>query len=66
MRRQQRKARHKRLRAPRAYANPTAFGHLTTMDHWLAMDYLSRGLHGETARVTSMAAQGVHDKSAIH
>eukprot|EP00959_Pyramimonas_sp_CCMP1952_P175765 3672639-Pyramimonas_sp.AAC.1 len=43
------------------------------MDHWLAMDDLSRGLHDETARVTSrdratdsMAAQGVHDEPAIH
>eukprot|EP00959_Pyramimonas_sp_CCMP1952_P069671 1454404-Pyramimonas_sp.AAC.1 len=41
------------------------------MDHWFAMDELSRGLHDETACVTFrdqppdfLAAQGVHDKSA--
>eukprot|EP00959_Pyramimonas_sp_CCMP1952_P376488 7885904-Pyramimonas_sp.AAC.1 len=43
------------------------------MDHWFAMDELSRGLHDETACVTFrdratdfLAAQGVHDKSAVH
>eukprot|EP00959_Pyramimonas_sp_CCMP1952_P319173 6678431-Pyramimonas_sp.AAC.1 len=43
------------------------------MDHWFAMGELSRGLHDETACVTSrdratdsLAAQGVHDKSAAH
>eukprot|EP00959_Pyramimonas_sp_CCMP1952_P043525 910252-Pyramimonas_sp.AAC.1 len=43
------------------------------MDHCLAMDDLSRGLHDETARATFrdratdfIAAQGAHDKSAIH
>eukprot|EP00959_Pyramimonas_sp_CCMP1952_P317467 6644311-Pyramimonas_sp.AAC.1 len=38
MRRQRGKAQHKGLRVPRPCANPTTFGHLTTMDHWLAMD----------------------------
>eukprot|EP00959_Pyramimonas_sp_CCMP1952_P403151 8446891-Pyramimonas_sp.AAC.1 len=43
------------------------------MDHWLAMDDLSRGLHDETTCVTFrdlgadvFASQGVHDKSAVH
>eukprot|EP00959_Pyramimonas_sp_CCMP1952_P426410 8931339-Pyramimonas_sp.AAC.1 len=43
------------------------------MDHWFAMDEHSRGLHDETACVTfrdratdSLAAQGVHGKSAVH
>eukprot|EP00959_Pyramimonas_sp_CCMP1952_P315032 6593918-Pyramimonas_sp.AAC.1 len=60
------------LRVPRPYANPTTFGHLT-MDDWLTMDDLSRGLHDETARVAFrdwatdfIAAQGVHDIYAIH
>eukprot|EP00959_Pyramimonas_sp_CCMP1952_P301154 6301004-Pyramimonas_sp.AAC.1 len=42
------------------------------MDHWLAMDDLSRGFHDETACVTFrdrvadfLAAQGVHDKYAV-
>eukprot|EP00959_Pyramimonas_sp_CCMP1952_P243210 5084066-Pyramimonas_sp.AAC.1 len=33
LRRQQRKARNKRLKVPRPCANPTSFGQLTTMDH---------------------------------
>eukprot|EP00959_Pyramimonas_sp_CCMP1952_P383021 8025871-Pyramimonas_sp.AAC.1 len=73
IRRQQRKARNKGLKFPRPCANPTSFGHLTTVDHCLAMDELSRGLHDETAcmifrdRATAfLAAQGVHDKSAVH
>eukprot|EP00959_Pyramimonas_sp_CCMP1952_P069126 1443077-Pyramimonas_sp.AAC.1 len=43
------------------------------MDHWFAMDELSRGLHDEIVRVTFrdratdfLAAQCVHDKSAVH
>eukprot|EP00959_Pyramimonas_sp_CCMP1952_P411380 8620422-Pyramimonas_sp.AAC.1 len=43
------------------------------MDHLFAMDELSRGLHDETACVTFrdratdfLAAQGAHDKSAVH
>eukprot|EP00959_Pyramimonas_sp_CCMP1952_P214714 4493437-Pyramimonas_sp.AAC.1 len=73
MQRQQREAQHKGLKGPRPYANPTTFGHLTTMDHWPGMDDLSRGLQDETARVTFrdratdfIAAQGARDKSAIH
>eukprot|EP00959_Pyramimonas_sp_CCMP1952_P366102 7667669-Pyramimonas_sp.AAC.1 len=73
MRRQPRKLHNKGLRVPRPYANPTTFGHLTTMDYWLAMDDLSLGPRDETACVTFrdratyfISAQGVHDKSAIH
>eukprot|EP00959_Pyramimonas_sp_CCMP1952_P276637 5782354-Pyramimonas_sp.AAC.1 len=43
------------------------------MDHWFAMDELSRGLHDETACVSFrdratdfLAAQGARDKSAAH
>ena len=42
-----------------------------TMDHWFALDELSKGLYGETACITLrvryagyLAAQGTHDKSA--
>ena len=73
IRRQQRKARNKGLKVPRPYANLVVLGHLTTMDHWFAMDDLSRGLHDETACVTFrdratdfLAAQGVYDKFAVH
>eukprot|EP00959_Pyramimonas_sp_CCMP1952_P185244 3873334-Pyramimonas_sp.AAC.1 len=58
MRHQQTKARNQRLRVPRPYANPTTFGHLTTMDHSLAMDDLSRGLRDEIAR--AFFATGQH------
>eukprot|EP00959_Pyramimonas_sp_CCMP1952_P053970 1128733-Pyramimonas_sp.AAC.1 len=68
MRRQHRKAQHKGLRVPRPHANPTTFGHLTTMDHWLAMDDLSRGDRvrdfsrpGDRFHISAGCARQIHD-----
>ena len=69
LRKQQRRFQNKGIKVERPYANPTAFGHLITMDHWFAADELSQGIHGETACVTLrdratnfLSAIGVRDK----
>eukprot|EP00959_Pyramimonas_sp_CCMP1952_P458485 9476695-Pyramimonas_sp.AAC.1 len=68
---QRRKKRNKSLKKLKPHSEPKAFGGLCTMDHWSALDYLSRGLYGETSCVTLrdrfarfLAAKSTFGKSA--
>ena len=71
LRAQQRQNKNKAYQQVRPYSEPTKFGGLMTMNHWFALDELSKGLYGETACITLrdrytgyLAAQGTHDKTA--
>eukprot|EP00959_Pyramimonas_sp_CCMP1952_P221902 4639206-Pyramimonas_sp.AAC.1 len=50
LRMQQRQKQNKSLKKLKPFSEPKVFGCLCTMDHWFALDELSRGLCGETSR----------------